>query len=212
MSSPAQRPWRLVSIHPCGSVVLAVMLAATDTQFAEHLAAGHFVSDDGTLLIRSVKMMNQSMLAGFQVNVHAIGDGANIIVMGNVEALIQNTNTWEQRHRIEHAQILRYEDILRFSELGVIPSMQGMYATSDKNMAQDRLGEVRILGTCAWRKLLDTGVIIANGSDFPVEPGKKADFSLLDQDIFAVEPTENWNTAVSKTWVGGRLVSEAQAQ
>jgi predicted amidohydrolase YtcJ len=87
-----------------------------------------------------------------------------------------------------------------------------MHATSDKNMAQDRLGEVRILGTCAWRKLLDTGVIIANGSDFPVEPGKKADFSLLDQDIFAVEPTENWNTAVSKTWVGGRLVSEAQAQ
>src|SRR5690606_7199398 len=62
-----------------------------------------------------------------------------------------------------------YEDIMRFSELGVIPSMQSTHATSDMNMAQDRIGEVRIHGAYAWRKLLDTGVIIANGSDFPVE-------------------------------------------
>ena len=282
------------------------MLAGLDPQLADRLAEGHFLSEDGTFSVRSVKisadgalgsrgaylnedytdmpghrgllqitperltqLMNQSMLAGFQVNVHAIGDGANMIVMDNFEALIQNTNTREQRHRIEHAQILRYEDILRFNTLGVIPSMQGMHATSDKNMAQDRLGEVRILGAYAWRKLLDTGVIIANGSDFPVEPanpffglhasitrqdqnneppggwfpeermtheeallsftldgafaahqenelgtlepGKKADFILVDQDIFAVEPSEIWKTAVAQTWVGGRLVADVEA-
>jgi predicted amidohydrolase YtcJ len=285
------------------------MLAGLDPLLGMRLAEGHFLSDDGTFSVRSVKisadgalgsrgaylnedysdmpghrgllqitperltqLMNQSMEAGFQVNVHAIGDGANMIVMDNFEALIQNTDTRAQRHRIEHAQILRYEDILRFSELGVIPSMQGMHATSDKNMAQDRIGEVRIHGAYAWRKLLDSGAIIANGSDFPVEPanpffglhasitrqdhnneppggwfpeermtheeallsftldaafaahqenelgtlepGKKADFILIEQDIFEIEPTEIWKTEVAETWVGGRLVfaSEASAQ
>ena len=183
-----------------------VMLAGGDEQLAERLAEGHFISEDYTLVVRSVKisadgalgsrgaylnedysdmaghqgllllsperltqLMDVSMQAGFQVNVHAIGDGANMIVLDNYEALIQRTGTREQRHRIEHAQVLRYEDILRFSELNVIASMQATHATSDKNMAQDRLGEVRIQGAYAWRKLMDAGAIIANGSDFPVE-------------------------------------------
>ncbi|MDO8907430.1 MAG: amidohydrolase family protein [Pseudohongiella sp.] len=282
------------------------MLAGLDPMLGMRLAEGHFLSDDGTFSVRSVKisadgalgsrgaylnedytdmpghrgllqitperltqLMNQSMEAGFQVNVHAIGDGANMIVMDNFEALIQNTDTRALRHRIEHAQILRYEDILRFSELGVIPSMQGMHATSDKNMAQDRIGDVRIHGAYAWRKLLDSGAIIANGSDFPVEPanpffglhasitrqdhnneppggwfpeermtheeallsftldaafaahqenelgtlepGKKADFILIEQDIFEIEPTEIWKTEVAETWVGGRLVFDSAA-
>jgi predicted amidohydrolase YtcJ len=130
--------------------------------------AGH----QGLLLLspeRLTQLMAMSMQAGFQVNVHAIGDGANMMVLDNYEALIQRTGTREQRHRIEHAQVLRYEDILRFSELNVIASMQATHATSDKNMAQDRLGEVRIQGAYAWRKLMDAGAIIANGSDFPVE-------------------------------------------
>ncbi|MDD9891075.1 MAG: amidohydrolase [Gammaproteobacteria bacterium] len=114
-------------------------------------------------------LMRVAMNAGFQVNTHAIGDNANFKVMDNYERLINETNTRDRRHRIEHAQILRYEDILRFGELGVIPSMQATHATSDMNMAEDRVGPVRIQGAYAWRKLLDTGVIIANGSDFPVE-------------------------------------------
>lgn len=114
-------------------------------------------------------LMRRAMNAGFQVNTHAIGDNANMIVLDNYEALIEQTNSRDLRHRVEHAQVLRYEDILRFAELGVIPAMQATHATSDKNMAQDRLGEVRIQGAYAWRKLLDTGTIIANGSDFPVE-------------------------------------------
>ena len=61
------------------------------------------------------------------------------------------------------------DDIPRFAELGVIASMQATHATSDKNMAEDRIGPQRILGGYAWRRMLDAGVVLANGSDFPVE-------------------------------------------
>ena len=114
-------------------------------------------------------LMRAAMNADFQVNTHAIGDDANRKVLDNYEQLITETDSRALRHRIEHAQILRYEDILRFAELGVIPSMQATHATSDMNMAQDRIGEVRIQGAYAWRKLMEAGAIIANGSDFPVE-------------------------------------------
>ncbi|MGJ8690780.1 MAG: amidohydrolase [Gammaproteobacteria bacterium] len=130
--------------------------------------AGH----RGLLLLepqRLYEVMEMAMKANFQVNIHAIGDNANKLVLDNFAVLIPETGTRNLRHRIEHAQILRYEDILRFAELGVIPSMQATHATSDKNMAQDRIGEIRIQGAYAWRKLMDAGAIIANGSDFPVE-------------------------------------------
>jgi len=126
----------------------------------------------GLLLLDDERLeyfMRAAMNAGFQVNTHAIGDNANMIVLDNYEALIRETDSRALRHRIEHAQVLRFEDILRFSELGVIASMQATHATSDMNMAQDRLGEVRIQGAYAWRKLLEAGAVIAGGSDFPVE-------------------------------------------
>ena len=130
--------------------------------------AGH----RGLLLLepqRLYEVMEMAMKANFQVNIHTIGDNANKLVLDNFAVLIPETGTRNLRHRIEHAQILRYEDILRFAQLGVIPSMQATHATSDKNMAQDRIGEIRIQGAYAWRKLMDAGAIIANGSDFPVE-------------------------------------------
>jgi len=209
--------------------------------------------------------MRAAMNAGFQVNTHAIGDNANKVVLDNYEQLINETNSRAMRHRVEHAQILRYEDILRFAELGVIPSMQATHATSDKNMAVDRIGDVRIQGAYAWRKLMDAGALIANGSDFPVEspnpffglhasitrqdkenqppggwfpeekmtaveafasftidaaysghqenllgtlePGKKADFIILDRDIFAIDESEIWKIEVEQTWVNGRRIS-----
>jgi predicted amidohydrolase YtcJ len=73
------------------------------------------------------------------------------------------------RNRIEHSQIIALDDIPRFAELGVIASMQPIHATSDMNMAEDRIGPDRIQGGYAWRRLLDTGAVIAAGSDFPVE-------------------------------------------
>ncbi len=114
-------------------------------------------------------LMRAAMNSGFQVNTHAIGDDANMKVLDNYERLILETDSRDRRHRVEHAQILRYEDILRFAELEVIPSMQATHATSDKNMAEDRIGPVRIQGAYAWRKLMNSGARIANGSDFPVE-------------------------------------------
>jgi predicted amidohydrolase YtcJ len=73
------------------------------------------------------------------------------------------------RHRIEHAQIVSLEDIPRFKELDIIASMQPTHATSDKNMAEDRVGPQRIKGGYAWKTFLDQGTVVAAGSDFPVE-------------------------------------------
>jgi len=113
--------------------------------------------------------IQKAMIAGFQVNIHAIGDNANNLVLNQYQQLISQTKTQDLRHRIEHAQVLKLTDIPRFADLNIIASMQATHATSDKNMAQDRLGEQRILGAYAWRKLLNENVTIAAGSDFPVE-------------------------------------------
>jgi predicted amidohydrolase YtcJ len=106
---------------------------------------------------------------GFQVNSHAIGDRGNRIVLDAFEAALAKHPVADHRFRIEHAQILHYADIPRFAQLGVIPSMQASHQTSDMYWAGKRLGPERLLGAYAWRSLLNTGVIIPNGSDFPVE-------------------------------------------
>jgi predicted amidohydrolase YtcJ len=105
---------------------------------------------------------------GFQVGIHAIGDSGNRMVLDAFEKA-QGGRHSELRNRVEHAQIISLDDIPRFAELGVIASMQATHATSDMNMAEDRLGPDRIKGGYAWRRLLDSGAVIANGSDFPVE-------------------------------------------
>ena len=117
--------------------------------------------------IKSVAV--RALRAGFQVNVHAIGDRANRIVLDQFEAALREVPTADHRFRIEHAQILRYQDIPRFAQLDVIPSMQGSHQTSDMYWVPNRLGWARAQGAYAWRSLLNTGVVIPNGSDFPVE-------------------------------------------
>jgi len=110
--------------------------------------------------------------AGFQVNIHAIGD------RGNREVLDLYQRTWEAagvdgaglRWRIEHAQHLHPDDIPRFAEMGVIAAMQGVHATSDGPWVPEKLGDWRAeTGAYMWRDLWDSGVIIANGTDVPVE-------------------------------------------
>jgi len=108
-----------------------------------------------------------AMKAGFQVNTHAIGDRGNRLMLDIFAKYPKYQNL---RNRMEHAQIVHIEDIPRFKALNVIPSMQPTHATSDKNMAKDRLGEERLEGAYAWRKFLNIDVAIASGSDFPVEP------------------------------------------
>ncbi len=117
--------------------------------------------------IKSVAV--RALKAGFQVNVHAIGDRANRIVLDQFEAAFKEVPVADHRFRIEHAQILRYQDIPRFAELDVIPSMQGSHQTSDMYWVPNRLGWARSQGAYPWRSLLNSGVVIPNGSDFPVE-------------------------------------------
>ena len=113
--------------------------------------------------------MNRAVDAGFQVNTHAIGDLANDRVLSEYERLNGETSSRALRHRVEHAQILRPKDVQRFAAAGVIASVQPTHATSDKNMAGDRLGEKRLEAAYAWHTLLASGARLAGGSDFPVE-------------------------------------------
>jgi predicted amidohydrolase YtcJ len=202
---------------------------------------------------------------GFPVGIHAIGDLGNNQSLNAIERA-QGGKPSPLRNRIEHAQLIRLEDIPRFAKLGVIASMQATHATSDMNMAEDRVGPERIKGAYAWRKLLDSGAIIANGSDFPVElpnpmhglyasvtrrsraglpedgwyagealtreetlhsftwaaayaarqedrlgslePGKWADFIVVDRDFFEIPENEIDDIQVIQTWVGGDPVYE----
>ena len=106
---------------------------------------------------------------GFQVNTHAIGDRGNRIALDAFEAALKKIPTADHRFRIEHAQVISPQDIPRFARLGVIPSMQASHQTSDMRWAEARVGPQRIRGAYAWRSLLNTGVVIPDGSDFPVE-------------------------------------------
>jgi len=133
-------------------------------------------SDDATtsgLLVSAPahirEVADRALTTGFQVNTHAIGDRGNRLVLDAYEAALAARPTADHRFRVEHAQILHSDDIPRFAALGVIPSMQASHQTSDMYWAGNRLGETRLRGAYAWRSLLETGTIIPNGSDFPVE-------------------------------------------
>ncbi|MDA0794921.1 MAG: amidohydrolase [Proteobacteria bacterium] len=114
-------------------------------------------------------IFSHAIQAGFQVAIHAIGDKGNRIGLDEVEYAYTTMGGRELRHRIEHSQVVSLEDIPRFKALDVIPSMQPTHATSDMNMAEDRLGVERLKGAYAWRSFLDQGSILVSGSDFPIE-------------------------------------------
>ena len=213
------------------------------------------------------KMVLKTMSNGFQTNVHAIGDAANRQVLNAFENAKDSLGEQGLRNRIEHAQIVSQKDIPRFNELDIIASMQPTHATSDMNMAEDRVGPERIKGGYAWKTFLDQGTTLASGSDFPVEhvnpfyglysavtrqdhqgnpeggwypsesltrkqalrsftldaayaahqedmlgslePGKWADFILIDRDYFEVPEIEIWQINVLETWMDGKKVYSA---
>ena len=111
---------------------------------------------------KKVKIFNE---AGFQVAIHCIGDKANRIALDIFEEIGNKSS----RNRIEHAQIIHADDINRFVELGVIPSMQSTHCTSDMYWVDERLGPKRLHQAYPWNSLLNTGSIIPGGSDAPVE-------------------------------------------
>jgi predicted amidohydrolase YtcJ len=110
--------------------------------------------------------------AGLQAATHAIGDRANDLVLDLYEEILSEDEEGPARRwRIEHAQVLRPVDIPRFAELGVVASMQPSHAIGDLHFAPDRLGLARLEGAYAWASLIETGAILAAGSDAPVERG-----------------------------------------
>jgi hypothetical protein len=108
---------------------------------------------------------------GFQMCTHAIGDRGNHEILNiYADTFEKNPEKTDLRWRVEHAQHLTREDIPRFEELNVIAAMQGVHATSDGPFVRKRLGRERAKrGAYVWRKLIDSGVIISNGTDAPVE-------------------------------------------
>jgi predicted amidohydrolase YtcJ len=209
-----------------------------------------------------------ALKVGYQVNIHAIGDAANHQVLDAFDAAYRAVGGAELRNRIEHAQVVALTDIPRFKQLELIASMQPTHATSDKNMAEQRIGPERLKGAYAWRTFLDQGTVIAGGSDFPVEsdnpffglhaavtrtdhdnqppggwhpeqamtlleafraftlaaayaehqeqtvgslePGKWADFILIDRDLFRIAPADIWKIRVEETWLAGQKVYSRQ--
>ncbi|MBW3566389.1 MAG: amidohydrolase [Proteobacteria bacterium] len=145
-------------------------------------------------------LYESALREGIQVETHAIGDRANRFVLDLYEKVFAAVPERERkvhppRWRIEHAQVLAESDIPRFAELGVIPSMQASHAIGDLHFAPDRLGEERLSGAYAWRRLRDTGVIIPGGSDAPVEQGdpRIEYYAMVARRDLSGEQGENWH-------------------
>ncbi len=128
----------------------------------------NFIGQNTTEISEIQNIANLAKRKEMQLCVHAIGDRANREVLNIMEA--NTRGKADHRWRIEHAQHLHPSDIPRFSELGVIASIQGIHCTSDAPFVVKRLGVDRSSkGAYAWRSLLDSGARIANGTDAPVE-------------------------------------------
>ncbi len=116
------------------------------------------------------ELIDRAYAHGFQVGTHAIGDKGVNWVLNAVEKAEKKYGQKNLRYRIEHAQVIKPEDIKRFKELGVIASMQPTHCTTDMRFCEQRIGRERSKYAYAWKSLLDSGARLAFGSDWPVEP------------------------------------------
>ncbi len=212
--------------------------------------------------------LDEAAKIGIQPAIHAIGDAANAQAIAAYEWLGQRY-PGDRRWRIEHVQVVDPADIPRIGKAGIIASMQPVHQTSDRTMAEARLGPDRLAGAYAWQSMLKSGAKLAFGSDFPVEspnpfpglaaaisrqdmqgqppggwipaerltfeqaltaftrdaayagyaegkigslePGKWADFILVDRDPTKIDAQSLARTEVLETWVAGKKVWERSA-
>ncbi len=141
-------------------------------------------------------LMSRAALDKFQVAIHAIGDEANMAVLSGIEDMA-DTYGGDRRWRIEHAQVVDPADIARFGKHGIIASMQPVHQTSDREMAEKRLGPDRLAGAYAWKTIQASGARIAFGSDVPVE---------------VADPWAGWAAAISRTGPDGAPAGGWQPQ
>ena len=141
------------------------------------LAAYEDLPDSAGLMLEPVEEIERTaeiaVKHGFQVNTHAIGDRANREVLDIYERVWERANVSGNglRWRIEHAQHIDPEDVPRFAGLGVIAAMQGIHCTSDGPWIPTRLGQERArITSYPWRDLIESGAVVTNGTDVPVEP------------------------------------------
>ena len=126
---------------------------------------GHF----GAMVtpVNAIEALAQRIAASdYQMNTHAIGDSANIVVLRAYKNALEGKE--DRRWKVEHAQVISEQDFSYF-ENGIIPSIQPTHATSDMYWAEDRLGEERVKGAYAFKTLLNNAGIVVLGTDFPVE-------------------------------------------
>jgi hypothetical protein len=145
-------------------------------------------------------MFEKALRRGIQVETHAIGDRANRVILDLYQHAFQavppdKRQVRDSRWRVEHAQIVDSADIPRFAKLGVIPSMQPSHAISDLFFATARLGVNRLVGAYAWQSFINTGCIIAGGSDAPVERGEPMIefYATVARKSAKGESGENWH-------------------
>lgn len=127
----------------------------------------------GLLVTTAEEIERRATLAmkhGYQVCTHAIGDRGIRLTIDAYEKALAAARPHDPRPRIEHLQCVRREDVPRLKAMGIIASMQPSHATSDMPWAEDRIGKARGQGLYAWRWVLDSGAVLAAGSDFPVDP------------------------------------------
>lgn len=141
-------------------------------------------------------LMSRAALDKFQVAVHAIGDEGNAAVLAAIEDMAA-TYGGDRRWRIEHAQVVDPADIARFGKHGIIASLQPVHQTSDREMAEKRLGPARLSGAYAWKSIQASGARIVFGSDVPVE---------------AADPFAGWAAAISRTGPDGQPLGGWQVQ
>lgn len=196
IAGDAMTPWlydgrlRMVGLKIHGDGALGSRGALLNAPYAD--APG----ETGLALIDSTGLRNRLSrlsLDRFQAAIHAIGDGANREALGAIEELATRY-TGDRRWRIEHAQIVDPGDLARFGRYGIIASMQPVHQTSDRLMAEARLGPDRLIGAYAWNSMLRAGSRLAFGSDFPVEnpnpfPGLAAAISRQDM---SGQPAGGW--------------------
>ena len=153
-------------------------------------------------------MMDDALRDGVQLAIHAIGDLGIRRVLDWVEAAyarvpVDERAEAEPRWRIEHTQIVSPSDLPRIAQLGLIASMQPSHAIGDLHFAPARLGLQRLSGAYAWRDIMDSGAVIAGGTDAPVERGEaRIEFYAAtvrrDLDGFADPDTWHLDQALSR--------------